>query len=71
MLKKIDELQAQINEAQAARKAEEEVLAKLDAEFGGEIQRINKEFARMKVATAFQKNHNFLFYFTRSDHRQP
>lgn len=50
MLTRIDELQMQIDETQAARRAEEELLATLDAEFGGEIQRIKKEFARMKVA---------------------
>ena len=46
--KKIDELNASITTARDQRAEEEKLLEQLDAEFGGEIARIKKEFARMK-----------------------
>ena len=46
--KKIANTNALIAQVKEDRKKEEEDLAKLDAEFGGEIARIKKEFARIK-----------------------
>ena len=46
--KKIDAINASIETVRAERTVEEADLAKLDAEFGDEILRIKKEFARIK-----------------------
>jgi molecular chaperone GrpE (heat shock protein) len=46
--KKIDDLNASIATTREQRTEEEKILEQLDAEFGGEIARIRKEFARMK-----------------------
>lgn len=46
--KQIEELTASIAATKDERKLEEIELDKLDAEYGGEITRIKKEFARMK-----------------------
>jgi len=48
MSKKIEELTAQIREVKEQRAAEEAEQEKLDAEYGGEIARVKKEFSRMK-----------------------
>ena len=45
---KLDEVKKQIDIVKLDIKAEEEQLIKLDAEYGSEITRIKKEFARMK-----------------------
>jgi molecular chaperone GrpE (heat shock protein) len=46
--KKLVELQNEIDKVRQNRKEEEEILDKLDKEFGSEIARIKKEFARIK-----------------------
>jgi molecular chaperone GrpE len=46
--KKINDINKMITDVREQKKAEEEELKKLDAEFGGEIARIKKEFARIK-----------------------
>ena len=46
--KKIDDLKSQLGAVRESRAAEESQLAVLEKEFGGEIARIKKEFARMK-----------------------
>ena len=48
MEKKIIELKAGLESVRAARAAEDSQLQALEKEFGGEIARIKKEFARMK-----------------------
>jgi len=48
MEKKILELKAGLDSVRAARAAEDSQLQALEKEFGGEIARIKKEFARMK-----------------------
>ena len=46
--KKIEETNTMIETVRAQRGEEEKILAQLEEEFGGEIARIKKEFARMK-----------------------
>ena len=46
--KKIEETSQAIAEVREMQKTEDAELQKLDAEFGGEITRIKKEFARMR-----------------------
>ena len=46
--KKSEELVASIATVKEQRAEEEKLLEQLEAEFGGEISRIKKEFARMK-----------------------
>lgn len=46
--KRIEELNTSITTAREQRTEEDQILEQLDAEFGGEISRIKKEFARMK-----------------------
>lgn len=46
--KKVADLKAQVDSVKAQRAQEETLLQSLDKEFGGEIARIKKEFARMK-----------------------
>ena len=46
--KKLIEVQNEIDKVRQSRKEEEEILDKLEKEFGSEIARIKKEFARIK-----------------------
>ena len=46
--KKIEDLKSQIESVKNDKRTEEALLAKMEEEFGGEIARIKKEFARMK-----------------------
>ena len=46
--KKIEETNAMTETVRAQRGEEEKILEQLEQEFGGEIARIKKEFARMK-----------------------
>jgi len=46
--KKIEETNTMVETVRAQRGEEEKILAQLEEEFGGEIARIKKEFARMK-----------------------
>lgn len=46
--KKLIELQNEVDKIRQNRKEEEEILNQLDQEFGSEITRIKKEFARIK-----------------------
>jgi len=48
LLKKIEDVQSDINTIKTEIQQEESLLAKLDEEYGSEITRIKKEFARMK-----------------------
>lgn len=48
LIKKLEEVQQQINAVETEIKEEENQLEKLDQEYGSEISRIKKEFARMK-----------------------
>lgn len=48
LLKRKVELLAMITETQENRKAEDQIYEKLDEEYGSEIARIKKEFARIK-----------------------
>jgi molecular chaperone GrpE len=48
LLKKIEDVQSDINIIKTEIQQEESLLVKLDEEYGSEITRIKKEFARMK-----------------------
>ena len=48
LLKKIEDVQSDINTIKTEIQQEESLLVKLDEEYGSEITRIKKEFARMK-----------------------
>ena len=48
LLKKIEDVQSDINTIKTEIQQEENLLVKLDEEYGSEITRIKKEFARMK-----------------------
>ena len=48
LLKKIEDVQSDINTIKTEIQQEESLLVKLDDEYGSEITRIKKEFARMK-----------------------